>query len=88
MCSAVGPAGRPAETEGVRDVRPRGDARDTADDADTEDATELSVCERLMRFGGGAISEVEALRLCDREVPLPGRCTPSDGRLREMRRVL
>lgn len=88
VCSAAGPAGRPADKGGVRDCRLAGDARDTADDEDAEGVTELRVCDRLMRLGGGAMSDVEAVRLCEREAPLPGRCTPSDGRLREIRRVL
>lgn len=88
VCSADGPAARLPGTGGVRDCRFVGDARDTADEVTAEVVTELNVCERLMRFEGGAISDVEAVRLCAREAPLPGRCTPSDGRLSEIRRVL
>lgn len=51
VCSAAGPAGRGAEVEEARECNLEG----VADDEEV-DEMEPRVCDRLMRFGGGAMS--------------------------------
>ena len=66
--SAAGPPGRATDADCVLGCNRGGDARGALLDDDNE----LTVCDRLTRLGGGAMSLEEADRLCERE-PLPGR---------------